>query len=105
MQSFGDISCRDVCFLLNKMEKDGTRFVVLCEKKSPHFWSEGEAHLLSNMIKDLDINRYLDMCTFSNANIFTKMDIQMKECGCCHMFEQICYQEKTLKNPILMQRS
>lgn len=30
-------------------------------KKSPHFRSEEETHLLINIIKDYDIKRFLDM--------------------------------------------
>lgn len=40
------------------------------QKKSTHCCSEGETQLLLNMMKDLYINRFLDMCRYHNADLF-----------------------------------
>lgn len=37
-------------------------------KKSPHFWWEGVTQQLFNIVKDLDINRYLDMHRYHKAH-------------------------------------
>ncbi len=38
-------------------------------EKSPHFWSEGETHLLLNTAKDLDIDRFVDMQKYFKADL------------------------------------
>lgn len=42
------------------------------QKKSPHFWSEGETHLL-NIMKDLDINSVLDMNNYCKTDFFKRV--------------------------------
>ena len=48
-----------------------------------HAPKEGETHLLLNMMKDLDINSFLDK--YRNADLFKKVVEGMKEGSCvCH---------------------
>lgn len=43
------------------------------QKKSPHFLSGGETHLLLIIVKVLAINRSLHMCKYHIADFFKKM--------------------------------
>ena len=52
---------------------------IHAHKKSPHFCSEGETHLLLNIMKDLDINRFLNLHKNRNTNLFKKLVEGIKE--------------------------
>jgi len=41
--------------------------------KIPHFGSEGEAHLLLNILEDSDNNMFLGLLKYHNANISKKL--------------------------------
>ena len=45
------------------------------------FRIEGETHLFLNIIKDLDINRFLDMCKYHNDNLISMV---VEEGGVLH---------------------
>ena len=50
-----------------------------------------------NIMKDLDINRFLDMRTHGNADLFTKPVEGMKEGRCVRTVQQVRHWWKTLK--------
>ena len=58
---------------------------------------EGETQLLLNIIKDLDINRFLDMCTHRNVDLFKKLVEGMKEGGCVRTVQKVRHSWKTLR--------
>lgn len=49
-------------------------------------------------MKDLGINRFLDMQKYLNANLFKKVVKEMKERSCVCTVEQVHHQWRTLKN-------
>lgn len=47
----------------------GVEIIDHAQNKSPQFWSERETHLLVNITKDLDINRFLDTHKYCNPDL------------------------------------
>ena len=50
---------------------------------------EGETQLLLNIIKELDINRFVDMRTHRYADLFKKLVEGMKEGRCVRTVRQV----------------
>lgn len=40
------------------------------QNRSTHLWSEGSTHLRLNMMKDLDISRFLDLHKYGKKKLF-----------------------------------
>lgn len=69
-------------------------------KRKAHISDQKKTPLLSNMLKGLDINRFLDVCKYGDTNFFKKVVEGMKKGQ-----TNLPLVENFEKNPVLIQRS
>ena len=65
------------------------------QRKRPPLWSEAETQLFLVIMKDLDINRILEMHKHRNHNLFVKLVEGMKEGGSVRTVQQVLHWWKT----------
>ena len=52
------------------------------QMKRPHFWSDSALPRLLNVMRDLRINRFVNIGKYGNTDLFKKILERMKEGGC-----------------------
>jgi hypothetical protein len=70
---------------------------MVASGKSQHFWSENKILFMLNIIKEMDILKFLDGHKHRNGDVFNKVSAKMREGGFVRTVEQMSFCWKALK--------